>query len=156
MENHAEKRGRTGEEANEVGSKRQKTEDLGSMLKITRAIWQKDTTTARSTLTEDRDFRELFGCGALIAIMLWQMLIEFLFLPEGGSMEHFLWSLMLMKVYGKERTLCSLAGGVDPKTFRKWTWQFISAIADLESRVVSSYSNMVNCCVLFSFHLFSF
>ena len=71
MENHAEKRGRTGEEANEVGSKRQKTEDLGSMLKIARAIWQKDTTTARSTLTEDRGFRELFRCGALIAIMLW-------------------------------------------------------------------------------------
>ena len=42
-----------------------------------------------------------------------------------------------MKIYGKERNLCSLAGGVDKKTFRKWAWLFVDAIASLESEVVS-------------------
>lgn len=46
---------------------------------------------------------------------------------------------MFLKLYTKERPMCSLAGGVDKDTFRKWTWLFIEAIADLESCLVSSH-----------------
>ena len=30
-------------------------------------------------------------------------------------------------------------GGIDPKTFRKWVWPFIRALAELEYTVVSFY-----------------
>ena len=46
-----------------------------------------------------------------------------------------------MKVYPKQGLICSIAGGpsgaVDPKTFWKYMWPFIHAIADLEQVVVS-------------------
>ena len=50
---------------------------------------------------------------------------------------HLLWALMLMNVYSNERTICTLAVGVDKKIFRTWTWTFIAAISTLESYVVS-------------------
>ena len=87
--------------------------------------------------TEERRFRELFGCGAPIALTLWRMLVEEETIPEGGTIQHFLWALMFLKVYGKEAQLCSLAGGIDPKTLRKWVWSFITPIADLEEKLVS-------------------
>ena len=102
-------------------------------------MWHNDTTKVRSTLTEVRDFREFFCCGLLIAHELWKMLVDE-FLPAGATIAQFLYTLMFMKVYGKDRTMCSLASGIDPKTFRKWTWDFIDAIANLESIVVSLYS----------------
>ena len=56
--------------------KRNKTQtqntDLEDILQIARSMWHRDPTKVRSTLTEDRDFREFFGCGAQIAIMLWK------------------------------------------------------------------------------------
>jgi len=42
-----------------------------------------------------------------------------------------------MKVYEKEMTVCALAGAIDAKTWRKWTWLFVTAISDLEPLVVS-------------------
>ena len=44
---------------------------------------------------------------------------------------------MFMKIYGKEKNLFTLAGGVDKKTFRKWAWIFVNAIAELKADVVS-------------------
>ena len=37
--------------------------------------------------------------------------------------------------------MCTLCGGVDAKTLRKWAWAYIDALADLEPEVVST-----NCC----------
>ena len=48
-----------------------------------------------------------------------------------------LWGLMFLKIYASEGVLATLAGGVDEKTFRKWAWRFVDAIADLEDDVVS-------------------
>lgn len=141
METHDYAKKRTHEdekENHETSIKRQKTE-LQTFLQIARAMWHKDTTKVRSTLTEDRDFREFFGCGLLIAHKLWKMM-EGEFLPAGATIFEFLYTLMFMKVYGKEGTMCSLAGGIHPQTFRKWTWDIIDSIANLESMVVSFYS----------------
>ena len=44
---------------------------------------------------------------------------------------------MFLKVYVKERTMCTLSGVIDPKTFRYRDWQFTTAIANLEPAVVS-------------------
>ena len=44
---------------------------------------------------------------------------------------------MLLKIYRKEKTICTLAGGVNKKTFCKWSKEFVVAIGNLESSVVS-------------------
>ena len=63
METHDHDKKRTHEEKeegnHETSRKRQKTE-LETFLQIARAYWHKDTTKKRSTLTEDRDFRDFF------------------------------------------------------------------------------------------------
>ena len=92
----------------------------------------------KSPMTEYRDFREFFGCGLLVASTLWDLLVKENVLPENGRYNHLLWTLMLMKIYGKEKTLCTLAGGVDKKTFRKWSKEFVVAIRNLEYPVVSN------------------
>jgi hypothetical protein len=89
---------------------------LQDVLNTARVIWSREPGNVRSTQTEDRDFREMFGCGAIVALSVFSMLVTTCYLPEGGSLEHLLWTLMFMKVYAKERTMSVLAGGVDPKT----------------------------------------
>ena len=106
------------------------------LIRIARDIWNKENKKEKSAMTEDRDFREFFGCGLHVASELWDLLVKENELPKNGCHHHLLWALMLLKIYGKEKTLCTLAGGVDKKTFRKWSKEFIVAIANLESTVV--------------------
>ena len=119
--------------------KRQRTAPLavGDLLVVARLMWRKDPCNARSTGTEDRDFREYFGCNVLNALIIWNMLCNLDYLPESGSHHHFLWALCYLKQYPKTRAMCTICGGIDPATMRKWVWQFISAIACLELHVVS-------------------
>ena len=112
--------------------------EIDIMLKLARTMWNRDEYKSRSIMTEDRDFREFFGCNILVAFDLWEMLVDDHLVPDEGCIEKFLWSLMFLKVYAKERTMCSLAGGIDPKTFRSWVSKFILAMANLESSVVST------------------
>ena len=117
--------------------------ELDAIIQHARKIWGRDKENTRAIATEDRDFREMFGCGAQTACILWQLLSSHCVLPIDGRMEHYLWTLMFLKIYAKERTLCTLAGGVDKKTFRKWIWSFIPAIADLEEDVVSIWLSYI-------------
>ena len=49
-----------------------------------------------------------------------------------------------MKIYGTAKSMCALVGGVDPETFRTWTWKFIDdAIAYLESSLVGINKLMI-------------
>ena len=57
------------------------------------------------------------------------MLVTMDILPSDGRFEHLLWALMFLKLYTRQKTLCSLAGGVDPETFCKLTWDFVEAVA---------------------------
>ena len=45
---------------------------------------------------------------------------------------------MFLKLYTGEKALCSLAGGVDPETFCKWTWDFVEAVTQLDCLVASA------------------
>jgi hypothetical protein len=100
-------------------------------------IWGRDHDKARTTMTKDRSFREYFGCGAQTALALWALILSSAALPEGGSLQHMLWTLMFMKVYAKSEIMSRLTGGADKSTIRKWVWQFIIAIASLEPQVIS-------------------
>jgi hypothetical protein len=55
----------------------------------------------------------------------------------GAQYKYLMWALYFMKVYGNEESNSNFAGGVDEKTFRKWSHIFVEAISFLESSVVS-------------------
>ena len=116
--------------------------DLGYLLDKAREMMNRENRQA-GTATEDRRFRELFGCGPIVALMLWNLIMTETMVP-GSTVVHMLWALMFLKTYAKETTLCSLAGGVDEKTFRDWSWPLVSAIADLEPLIVSTGMNIVS------------
>ena len=120
-------------------TKRQRASELQleDLLVAARMMWNKDPSKPRSTGSEDRDFREYFGCNVLNALIVWNLLGNIGLMPESGSHHHFLWSLCYMKQYPKTRAMCSICGGIDPATMRKWVWQYIGAIACLEENVVS-------------------
>ena len=110
------------------------------IIKTAREIWYRGKNSkVKAASSEDRDFLEFFGCGLSVVSEVWDVLQKEDVLPEDGLTCHLLWALMFMKIYGKEKNLCTLAGGVDKKIFRKWAWLFIIAIANLESSVVSNY-----------------
>jgi hypothetical protein len=99
----------------------------------------------RCDFVEGRSFKEYFGTTATIVCLLWRLLVQHDLLPKKAQVKHLLWALFFMKVYPKQEPACSIAGGsngaVDPKTFRKWVWLFIPAIAELELVVVSTSSS---------------
>ena len=58
-------------------------------------------------------------------------------IPDGGLFSLFL-SLMFMKLHAENETgMCTLCGGIDPKTFRKWGWPYIESVVELSLTVAS-------------------
>ena len=117
-----------------------------SLMRCAREIWGRDSSTERAQMVEDRRFREFFGVSAMVAISVWRRLSRTSQIPFGGEPKHLLWALLFMKVYPTEGIMCKLIGIKCPKTFRGRVKDFIEAIADLESDVVS-YS--FNFCFVF-------
>ena len=113
------------------------------LLVHARLMWQKDPSHPRSTGSEDRDFREYFGCSILVALVIWKMICDLQFQPAGGNHYHLLWALCYLKQYPKTRAMSSICNRADPTTWRKWVWLFIPAIAALEDYVVSTSSGWV-------------
>jgi hypothetical protein len=97
--------------------------------------------------TTARFFRALFGTTPDMCARLWKMLSPETNADFGNGVhpKHLLWGLMLLKVYGTEPVLASLAGGCDVQTFRKWAWQFVHAIASLSDTVVRTGQSASTC-----------
>lgn len=68
--------------------------------------------------------------------------------PNSVNPEHLLWALMFMKVYSNETVLSSVAG-CSEKTFRKWVWFYMEAIAKLDAKVVSLPYFLLPSCLLY-------
>jgi hypothetical protein len=94
---------------------------------------------------EDRHFCEFFGANISIVSMVWDMLTANGLRPKKSRPKHLLWALYFLKVYPKQSPGCSVVGAstgaVNPKTMRKWVWQFIKNIADLADNVGSNFVN---------------
>ena len=89
---------------------------------------------------EDSRLRSFFGVSVAVILDAWYRMVGAQnLLPKGGKVYHMLWALMFMKLYGSEASLCAHAGGIDPKTLRKWVWPFIFALSELE------YYDVVSC-----------
>lgn len=90
---------------------------------------------------EDTRFRSMFGTSALVCITAWRMMAQHNLLPPEHQFVHYLWALLFMKVYpDNETALCTLCGGRDPKTVRKYIWPYIFSLYELNFYVVSSFS----------------
>ena len=104
-----------------TASKRQPSASVAvdDLLVHARIMWRNDPSNPRSTGSEDRDFREFFGCNVLNALVIWNLLLNMQLLPSMGSHYHFLWALCYIKQYPKVKAMSALCGGVDPATWRK-------------------------------------
>lgn len=71
-----------------------------------------------------------------MAVAVWCIIEKTNTLPESGRIEHFLWKLMFLNIYGKTKTMSTLSGGVDVKTLRKYVRLIIDAISILEPAVI--------------------
>ena len=90
-----------------------------------------------STITADHQFRVIFSCSIVVAIMQLQKIVPHSMINWDAHVSHMLWALMFLKTYAKETALSGMARGADGKTFQKWIWFFVCTIAALESDVVS-------------------
>ena len=80
----------------------------------------------------------MFGTSPNICSLLWDMLDPTNTMPNKVNGIHLLWGLMFLKLYSSEAVHCGISGGVDEKTFHKWSWLFVSWLADLATQVEST------------------
>ena len=94
-----------------------------------------------------RRFKAEFGVAPDVVVDAWDLLLESKFLQsllngtsrQPKNPEHLLWALMLLKQYSLTTVLAKTVK-VDEKTFRKWSWIYLQALAELD-RVVVRPSN---------------
>jgi hypothetical protein len=114
-----------------------------------RIMMQRHSDCSGAAAVESMRFRAMFGTRAEICSLLWDMIEPSDFtMGKGAKSCHLLWALMFLKLYATEATLSALAGGVDEKTFRKWSGRFVSAIADLTPEVVSKHCTSTDVVVV--------
>ena len=106
-------------------------------MELAREVWGRDPSIVSTQRVEGRRFQEFFGSSMVVVLSVWRRLHLSLQIPYGGKPNHLLRALIFMKVYPKENLMCSLIHVKDPKIFRGKVKVFISAIADLETDVVS-------------------
>ena len=86
-----------------------------------------------------RKFRSHFGTTSIVCAIIWKKIYDDENTAQhlkGAKPEHLLWCLLFLKVYSGEAVHASLVG-CDEKTFRKWAWTFVTAIADMHDDFVS-------------------
>ena len=113
-------------------------------------IWNKDGFSARSLQSENRDFREYFGCSSQVVADLWTILVKNDVVPINGSINKLLWTLFFLKKYTTEAVLVNTIK-VDRKLFRDTIWSFIEMIPLIQSEVVRIIINLEN--LMFTFIL---
>ena len=91
-----------------------------------------------------RRFKAEFGVAPDVVVDTWDLLLESKFLRRKlartscypcPNPEHMLWALMLLKQYSVTLSLAKTVR-VDEKTFRKWSWIYLEAMAELDRDVV--------------------
>lgn len=78
--------------------------------------------------TAHQKFYCLFGVKPELCNKIWVLLLEKKFT---GQTYHLLWGLLILKVYATEDVHCTIAK-TSAKTFRKWSWNVVYALADLQ------------------------
>jgi len=132
------------------GTKRQKEAepDVTDFYLLGKEIENRSGSSIGAPGIEDRRFREYFGCAATVALIAWNLLSEHGLLSGGAVIIHLLWALHFMKVYPKQDAGSAAAGGssraIDVKTWKKYLWPFINALADLKDIVIDFAARKLN------------
>jgi hypothetical protein len=90
-------------------------------------------------LAEKRRWMACFRATQAVMADVWTRIDPVNTMPNGAAPHHLTWMFYFIKLYNQEETNSINVGGVDEKTFRKWTWLFIEATSFLEYPVVSEY-----------------
>lgn len=77
-----------------------------------------------------RQFKACFGCSPNIVSIIWKELEQRRFIGKAQG-KHFLWFLMMCKVYPSE-SIASLLVGSTEKTYRKWCHHFLCVVPRLK------------------------
>ena len=92
---------------------------------------------------QDKRVRALFGAPLNIIADIWNMIWKKLSNEEkkalqddGVEFKHLLYALVFLKIYSTEEAHCSICDWPSGRTFRKWSWYFVSKIAELEIDVI--------------------
>jgi len=99
-----------------------------------------------------RRWKATFGASPEVISKLWYLCDPVNHLPNGVEPVHILWAMLFLKLYMSESVHAQMVGGVDEKTFRKWSGLFIDLMSYQESKVVSTSRNYsgVLCAFLFA------
>ena len=81
-----------------------------------------------STGTVHRRFRSFFGASPKFVSQAWDRIRRKL--KAGANLKHLLWVLFFLKNYDVEHVNAAVAN-VDEKTFRRWFWQFVMLLSEL-------------------------
>jgi hypothetical protein len=82
-------------------------------------------------------FIAFFGIEPTYCSMVWKLIVDSVStqLKSKPKEEHLLWALMFLRRYDTHWILANNAG-CDEKTFIKWSWFYVEAIADLDKKFV--------------------
>ena len=93
--------------------------------------------------TFEQRYKQTFGLSPFLTSVLWYRLVtaaedteSSYSLPLSTQPKHLLWALLFLRIYATEAINANITGS-SKKTFRKWSWIVVNAIADLYSTVVS-------------------
>lgn len=127
----------------EPDQKRQRRElhtlvDLDTVIAAGRAITRGGKKS--ETISEDRLFRQFFGCGPVVALALFTKInAEEDDQTVPPPLEHVMWSLLFLKTYVTESVMVQMIGlhvAGDEKTLRSILWPMIEKISNLEGSVI--------------------
>ena len=106
---------------------------LNASLCVIRRSHSSGTETFLST------FRSVFGVTPELCAQLWFRV--FPAAPVGANPKHLLWALKFLRGYDREAANAACVG-VHDRTYRKWQWIFVRALASLQT-VRSDHDNQV-------------
>ena len=105
------------------------------VLERARVVWKRDPYKERSVGSEDKDFRHYFGCGLKVCLKVWNIMTEKDLHPDKPSLDHYLHSLLIIKIYPKRHQLCQLIFIKCYKQAKRGVFQHIIAVAWSRSTV---------------------
>ena len=92
--------------------------ETNDLMGYTREIWSTDKEMTSSIATEDRDIRVFFGCGVLVALEVWELVSNNLFVPHGGCIYHLLWAHTCLAIYDKKKNYAFFCRRNRQETFK--------------------------------------
>ena len=94
--------------------------------------WRPSEPSSSSATTNSRRFRSVFGINPLICRHVWNLIAcspNAITVPTARP-KHLLWALLFLKQYNSTEFNAAITGA-DEKTHRKWTWLFVTFIAEI-------------------------